>query len=37
MNYLKVFLKDGQVELDFEDEIIKSSCIVHNGEIKYKS
>jgi NAD(P) transhydrogenase subunit alpha len=37
MNYLKVFLKDGQIELDFENEIMKSSCIVHNGEIKYKS
>lgn len=37
MNYLKVFLKEGQAELDFEDEIIQSSCIVHKGEIKYKS
>ena len=37
MNYLKIFLKEGQIELDFEDEITNSSCIVHNGEIKYKS
>jgi NAD(P) transhydrogenase subunit alpha len=37
MNYLKIFLKEGQIEFDFEDEITKSSCIVHNGEIKYKS
>ena len=37
MNYLKIFLKEGQIEFDFEDEITRSSCIVHNGEIKYKS
>jgi NAD(P) transhydrogenase subunit alpha len=37
MNYLKIFLKEGQIEFDFEEEITKSSCIVHNGEIKYKS
>ena len=37
MNYLKIFLKEGQIEFDFEDEITNSSCIVHNGEIKYKS
>ncbi len=35
MNYLKLFLKNGNLELDFEKEIIKSSCIVHEGEIKY--
>lgn len=37
MNYLKVFLKEGQIEFDFEDEITNNSCIVHNGEIKYKT
>ena len=37
MNYLKIFLKEGQIEFDFNEEITKSSCIVHNGEIKYKS
>ncbi len=37
MNYLKIFLKEGKIEFDFEEEITKSSCIVHNGEIKYKS
>ena len=37
MNYLKVFLKEGKAEFDFENEIIKSSCIVYNGDIKYKS
>jgi NAD(P) transhydrogenase subunit alpha len=36
MNYLETFLKEGQLDLDFENEIISSSCIVHEGEIKYK-
>jgi NAD(P) transhydrogenase subunit alpha len=35
LNYIKLFLKEGKMELDFENEIIKSSCIVYNGEIKY--
>ena len=37
MNYLKVFLKEGQIEFDFDNEITNNSCIVHNGEIKYKT
>jgi len=37
MNYLKIFLKEGQLDLDFENEIIASSCIVHEGVIKYNS
>jgi len=36
MNYLKIFLKEGKIELNFDDEITNNSCIVHNGEIKYK-
>ncbi len=27
------FLKDGQLNLDFEDEVVKDSCLTHNGEI----
>ncbi len=27
------FVKDGQLNLDFEDEVIKDSCLTHNGEI----
>ncbi len=27
------FVKDGQLNLDFEDEVIKESCLTHNGEI----
>jgi NAD(P) transhydrogenase subunit alpha len=29
--------KDPQLELDFEDEIIDSTCIVHDGEIRDES
>jgi NAD(P) transhydrogenase subunit alpha len=36
-NYLKVFLKEGTLDLNMENEIIGSSCIVLNGEIKYKN
>jgi len=35
LNFIKLFLKEGEMELDFENEIIKSSCIVYNGEVKY--
>lgn len=37
MNYLKIFLNGGKLTLDFTNEIIAGSCIVHEGEIKYKS
>lgn len=37
MNYMKVFINEGKLSLDFDNEIIASSCIVHEGEIKYKS
>ncbi len=36
LNYLKTFIQKGELILDFENEIIKSSCIVHKGVIKYK-
>lgn len=34
-NYFKTFLADGAVNFDLENEIIKSSCIVYEGEIRY--
>lgn len=37
LNYLKVFLKDGKLTIDLENEIMAGSCIVHEGEIKYNS
>lgn len=36
-NFLKVMLKDGELDLDMENEILKSACLTHNGEVKYKS
>ncbi len=32
-SFLDVMLKEDQLALDFEDEIIKESCITHNGQI----
>jgi len=34
-NFIKTFLKEGKAELDLENEILKSSCIVSNGEVVY--
>ncbi len=36
LNFLKVLLKeDGTLNLDFENPLIGSTCIVYNGEIRY--
>lgn len=35
-NFLKTFLKEGKLEIDLENVIIKSSCIVSKGEIVYE-
>jgi H+-translocating NAD(P) transhydrogenase subunit alpha len=33
-NFLNLFINDeGSINLDFEDDILKSSCITHNFEI----
>lgn len=34
-NFAAVFLKENVIELDLENEIIKSALIVHNGEMLY--
>lgn len=34
-NFLKTFLKEGKLEIDMENEILKSSCIASEGEIRY--
>lgn len=34
-NFLKTFLKEGKVEIDMENEILKSSCIASKGEVLY--
>ena len=33
---LNLLIKDGKTEVDFEDEIIKGSCITHGGEIVHE-
>jgi NAD(P) transhydrogenase subunit alpha len=34
LNFLKLFIdKEGNLKLDFEDEIIKGACVTHSGEI----
>ncbi len=34
LNFTVLFLKDGEVELDWEDQIIAESALTHDGEIK---
>ena len=34
-NFMKTFMKEGKAEIDLENEILKSSCIVSGGEIVY--
>lgn len=36
-NFLKVLIKEGELNLDWENEILKSSCIAHQGEVMYKA
>ncbi len=33
LNFLKLILKDGNINLDFNDDIVKGTCITHNREI----
>jgi len=32
-SFLDIILKEGKLVIDFEDEIVKESCITHNGKI----
>ena len=32
-NLFNEFVKDGELDLDFEDEVIKDSCVTHDGEV----
>ncbi|MCZ6520701.1 MAG: Re/Si-specific NAD(P)(+) transhydrogenase subunit alpha [Bacteroidetes bacterium] len=34
-NFLKLLVKEGELNLDWENEIIKSSCLVHQGKVMY--
>lgn len=33
-NFMNIFVKEGKAHFDFENPIIKSSCIVYEGEVK---
>ena len=33
INFLKILLKDGEVEYNFEDDLITGTCIAHQGNI----
>jgi len=35
-NFIKTFLKEGKAEIDLENEILKSSCIVSDGKLVYE-
>jgi NAD(P) transhydrogenase subunit alpha len=32
----QLFLKEGGVELDFEDEIVSGACVVHDGVVRFE-
>lgn len=36
-NLLGLLIKDGQLNLDFDDEIIAGTCITHGGEVVHKA
>lgn len=33
LNFLKLIIKEGEINLNFEDDIVQGSCITHNGDI----
>lgn len=33
-NFLKLLIKEGQLNLDWEDDIILGTCLTHDGEVK---
>ncbi len=36
-NFLSLMLKDGALNLDWEDELIAKTCLTHAGEIKHEA
>jgi len=32
INFLKLIIKDGEINLNFEDDIVKGTCVCHQGE-----
>ena len=35
-NFISPFIKEGQLALDWEDEVVKGSCLTHDGEIRHE-
>lgn len=33
INFLKLIIKEGQINLNFDDDIVKGTCITHQGEV----
>lgn len=33
LTFLKLILKDGQINLNFEDDLVKGTCVTHNNEV----
>ena len=31
--FILEFVKDGELAIDFEDEVIKGSCVSHDGKV----
>ena len=32
LNFLKLIIKDGDLNLNFEDDIVQGTCVCHNGK-----
>lgn len=33
LNFMKLMIKEGTINLNFEDDLVKGTCVTHNGEI----
>jgi len=33
LNFMKLMIKDGAINLNFEDDLVKGTCLTHNGDI----
>jgi NAD(P) transhydrogenase subunit alpha len=34
--FLKILLKDGKLNLDFEDQVIRDMCVTHDGQVRHE-
>jgi len=37
LNFLSPFIEEGELKLDWDDEIIAGSCLTHDGEIRHEA